>query len=168
MFILKLEHESHELEKREKALLKKETQKVQEDVNCAKSKIKKLVAEFESQLVIARPDQYNSLILRTEEEVADIIEACCPNDLASSTEEAYSDYSPQAGEKVLVTGLGGKLGIVVEEPGDDDDTVLVQHGKIRVRIKRKDIKPVPRGSRTTETPNRSLRFKKQVYIFYLI
>uniref|UniRef100_A0A1J3JR63 Endonuclease MutS2 n=1 Tax=Noccaea caerulescens TaxID=107243 RepID=A0A1J3JR63_NOCCA len=156
-----LEQESHELEKREKALMKKETEKVQEDVNSAETKIKKLVAEFES-LVIARPDQYNSLILRTEEEVADIIEACCPNDLVASTEEAYSDYSPQVGEKVLVTGLGGKLGTVVEEPGDDDDTVLVQHGKIRVRIKIKDIKPVPLGSRTSETPNRSLRSKKQI------
>ncbi|CAA7031274.1 unnamed protein product [Microthlaspi erraticum] len=153
-----LEVESHELEKREKALVKREAQKVQEDVNSAKSRIEKLVAEFESQLVTAQADQYNSLILRTEEEVAEIIEACCPHDLAS-TEEGYSgDYSPQAGEKVLVTGLGGKLGTVVEEPGDDDDTVLVQHGKLRVRIKRNDIKPLPRTSETT--PN--LRSKRKV------
>ncbi|ESQ38856.1 hypothetical protein EUTSA_v10022461mg [Eutrema salsugineum] len=154
-----LEHESHDLEKREKALLKKVSQKVQEDLNSAKSKMQKLVAEFESQLEIAQADQYNSLILKTEEAVAEIIKACCPNDLVS-TGEPYSDYMPQAGEKVLVTGLGGKLGTVVEEPGDDD-TVLVQHGKIRVRIKRKDVKPLPRN-RTSETPNRSLRSKRQI------
>ncbi|XP_020890897.1 uncharacterized protein LOC9324369 isoform X2 [Arabidopsis lyrata subsp. lyrata] len=154
-----LEHESHDLEKRERALLKKETQKVQEDLNSAKSKMQKLVAEFKSQLEIAQADQYNSLILKTEEAVAEIIEACCPIDL-DSIEEPYSDYSPQAGEKVLVTGLGDKLGTVVEEPGDDE-TVLVQHGKIRVRIKKKDIKPLPRST-SSQTSNRSLRSKRQV------
>ncbi|KAG7588844.1 DNA mismatch repair protein MutS C-terminal [Arabidopsis suecica] len=153
-----LEHESHDLEKRERALLKKETQKVQEDLNSAKSKMQKLVAEFESQLEIAQADQYNSLILKTEEAVAEIIEACCPVD-PDSIEEPYSDYSPQAGEKVLVTGLGDKLGTVVEEPGDDE-TVLVQHGKIRVRIKKKDIKPLPRST-SSQTSNRSLRSKRQ-------
>ncbi|XP_006300706.2 uncharacterized protein LOC17895668 isoform X1 [Capsella rubella] len=154
-----LEHESNDLEKRERALLKKETQKVQEDLTSAKLKMQKLVSEFESQLEIAQADQYNSLILKTEEAVADIIEACCPNDLVT-TEEAYSDYSPQAGEKVLVTGLGDKLGTVVEEPGDDE-TVLVQHGKIRVRIKKKDIKPLPRTT-SSQTSNRSLRSKRQI------
>lgn len=162
-FVLKLEHESLDLERRERALLKKETQKVQEDLNSAKSKMQKLVAEFESQLEIAQADQYNSLILKTEEAVADIIEACCPNDLVYM-EEVCSDYSPQAGEKVLVTGLGDKLGTVVEEPGDDE-TVLVQHGKIRVRIKRKDIKPLPRNT-SSQTSNRSLRPKRQVYIIF--
>ncbi|CAE5962905.1 unnamed protein product [Arabidopsis arenosa] len=154
-----LEHESHDLEKRERALLKKETQKVQEDLNSAKSKMQRLVAEFESQLEVTQADQYNSLILRTEEAVAEIIEACCPNDLVS-VEEEYSNYSPQAGEKVLVTGLGDKLGTVVEEPGDDE-TVLVQHGKIRVRIKKKDIKPLPRST-SSQTSNRSLRSKRQI------
>ncbi|KAG7585799.1 DNA mismatch repair protein MutS C-terminal [Arabidopsis thaliana x Arabidopsis arenosa] len=154
-----LEHESHDLEKRERALLKKETQKVQEDLNSAKSKMQRLVAEFESQLEIVRADQYNSLILKTEEAVAEIIEACCPLD-PDSIEEPYSDYSPQAGEKVLVTGLGDKLGTVVEEPGDDE-TVLVQHGKIRVRIKKKDIKPLPRST-SSQTSNRSLRSKRQI------
>ncbi|CAN7039601.1 hypothetical protein IGI04_005836 [Brassica rapa subsp. trilocularis] len=156
-----LEHESRDLEKREKALFKKETQKVQEDLSSAKSKMQKLVAEFESQLETVTADQYNSLILKTEEAVADIIEAYCPKDLLLTEEEgSTSDYSPQAGEKVIVTGLGGKLGTVVEEPGDDE-TVLVQQGKMRVRVNRKDIAPLPR-TKTTETPNRSLRSKRQV------
>ncbi|KAF2562798.1 hypothetical protein F2Q70_00015309 [Brassica cretica] len=156
-----LEHESRDLEKREKALFKKETQKVQEDLSSAKSKMHKLVAEFESQLETVTADEYNSLILKTEEAVADIIEAYCPKDLLLTEEEGYtSDYSPQAGEKVIVTGLGGKLGTVVEEPGDDE-TVLVQQGKMRVRVNRKDIAPLPR-TKTTETPNRSLRSKRQV------
>ncbi|RID74513.1 hypothetical protein BRARA_B01609 [Brassica rapa] len=155
-----LEHESRDLEKREKALFKKETQKVQEDLSYAKSKMQKLVAEFESQLETVTADQYNSLILKTEEAVADIIEDYCPKDLLLTEEEGYSDYSPQAGEKVIVTGLGGKLGTVVEEPGDDE-TVLVQQGKMRVRVNRKDIAPLPR-TKTTETPNRSLRSKRQV------
>ncbi|KAF8088729.1 hypothetical protein N665_0531s0002 [Sinapis alba] len=150
-----LEHESNDLEKREKALFKKETQKVQEDLSSAKSKMQKLVAEFESQLETVAADQYNSLILKTEEAVADIIEAYCPKDLLLTEEEGYSDYSPQAGEKVIVTGLGGKLGTVVEEPGDDE-TVLVQQGKMRLRVNRKDIEPLPR-TRTSETPTRSKR-----------
>lgn len=156
-----LEHESRDLEKREKALFKKETQKVQEDLSSAKSKMQKLVAEFKSQLETVTADQYNSLILKTEEAVADIIEDYCPKDLLLTEEEGYtSDYSPQAGEKVIVTGLGGKLGTVVEEPGDDE-TVLVQQGKMRVRVNRKDIAPLP-CTKTTETPNRSLRSKRQV------
>lgn len=159
---MKLEHESRDLEKREKALLKKETQKVQEDLISAKSKMQKLAAEFESQLETVTADEYNSLILKTEEAVADIIEDYCPKDLLLTEEEGYSDYSPQAGEKVIVTGLGGKLGTVVEEPGDDE-TVLVQQGKMRVRVNRKDIAPLPR-TKTTETPNRSLRSKRQVQI----
>ncbi|KAG2312521.1 hypothetical protein Bca52824_024078 [Brassica carinata] len=150
-----LEHESCDLEKREKALFKKETQKVQEDLSSAKSKMQKLVADFESQLETVTADQYNTLILKTEGAVADIIEAYCPKDLLLTEEEGYSDYSPQAGEKVIVTGLGGKLGTVVEEPGDDE-TVLVQQGKMRVRINRKDLKPLPR-TKTSETPNRSKR-----------
>lgn len=156
-----LEHESRDLEKREKALFKKETQKVQEDLSSAKSKMQKLVDEFESQLETVTADEYNSLILKTEEAVADIIEDYCPKNLLLTEEEGYtSDYSPQAGEKVMVTGLGGKLGTVVEEPGDDE-TILVQQGKMRVRVNRKDIAPLPR-TKTTETPNRSLRSKRQV------
>lgn len=160
---MKLEHESRDLEKREKALFKKETQKVQEDLSSAKSKMQKLVDEFESQLETVTADEYNSLILKTEEAVADIIEDYCPKNLLLTEEEGYtSDYSPQAGEKVMVTGLGGKLGTVVEEPGDDE-TILVQQGKMRVRVNRKDIAPLPR-TKTTETPNRSLRSKRQVQI----
>ncbi|CAH8307358.1 unnamed protein product [Eruca vesicaria subsp. sativa] len=151
-----LEDESHDLEKREKALFKKETQKVQEDLISAKTKIQKLVSEFESQLETVTADQYNSLILKTEEAVADIIEAYCPNDLVVKEEGYNSYYSPQAGEKVILTGFGGKLGTVVEEPRDNDETVLVQQGKMRVRINRKDIKPLPRN-KTSERPNRSKR-----------
>ncbi|CAN8320515.1 unnamed protein product [Cochlearia groenlandica] len=154
-----LEHEAHDLEKHEKALMKKETQSVEEDLVSAKSEMQKLVAEFESQLKITQADQYNSLILKTEEAVADIIEGYCPNDYVSMEEERFIDYSPQAGEKVLVTGLGDKLGTVVQEPGNDGETVLVQHGKMRVRIKRKDIRPLPRST-SNQTANRSKRHVK--------
>ncbi|XP_010551084.1 PREDICTED: uncharacterized protein LOC104821785 [Tarenaya hassleriana] len=154
-----IRHESDDLDQRERALRRKETQRVQQDLDSAKLEMQKVVVEFEDQLKVARPDQYNSLIRKTEMALAEIIKSCSPSDFIFA-DEADSEYSPQKGDQVLVIGLGDKIATVVEDPRDDE-TILVQRGKIRVRMKRNEIKPV-RNSKTNQPANVGMHPRRQL------
>lgn len=146
---LEIQDEAEDLDRREKALKAKETQRVLQELKAAKFQIETLVREFENQLKTASADQFTSLIRKSESAIASIVEAHCPAD-SSSVTEADVSYTPQFGEQVHVKGLGDKLATVVEVP-EDDETVLVQYGKIRVRVKKSNIRPIPSRKRTEGT-----------------
>lgn len=101
-----------------------------------KTEIDAIVEEFGNQLRTTSRDQFNSLLKESESTIASIVEALQPS---NDVEVEGSFHTPQLGEQVLVKGLGSKLATVVEAPADDN-TVLVQYGKIRVRANTSSIK----------------------------
>ncbi|XP_057949257.1 uncharacterized protein LOC131144570 isoform X2 [Malania oleifera] len=129
--------EAEDLGEREVALKAKASRQIQHEIQVAKSRMETVVKEFESQLKTASADQYNLLIKKSESAIASIVEAYCPS--GSVPVREVDSYTPQFGEQVRVKGLGDKLATVVEPPGDDG-TVLVQYGKMRVRVNKNNIR----------------------------
>ncbi|KAL4626778.1 hypothetical protein ACB092_05G121800 [Castanea dentata] len=145
-----IQNEAEDLGGRETALRAKETQQVQQELKTAKSQLDVVIQEFENGLRIASADQFNSLIRKSESEIASVVEAHCPRDAYSVNDTDSKSYTPQIGEQVQVTGLGRKLATVVEAP-EDEETVLVQHGQIKVRVKKSNIRSIASSERNTET-----------------
>ncbi|RDY13555.1 mutS2 [Mucuna pruriens] len=143
-----IQGEAEDLDRREMELMAKETQQVQQELVDAKSKMETLLQKFEKQLRISSRDQLNSLIKESESAIASIVKAHTPADQFNETDHA--SYTPQIGEQVHVKGLGGKLATVVEFPGDDD-TVLVQYGKVKVRVKKSSIVAIPSSAKNVVT-----------------
>ncbi|XVE88027.1 hypothetical protein DITRI_Ditri19aG0035500 [Diplodiscus trichospermus] len=138
--------EADNLEEREIALRAKETQKVQQELKAAKSQIHNVVHAFENQLRTANSDEFNSLIRKSESAINSIVKAHRPGGSFSFTETDAGVYQPQSGEQVHLKGLGNKLATVVEAT-EDDNTVLVQYGKIRVRVEKNNIRPISSSKR---------------------
>ncbi|KAJ6402073.1 hypothetical protein OIU84_014196 [Salix udensis] len=145
-----IQAEAEDLDGRVKALMAKETQLVQLELKAANSQIETLVQNFENQLRKASPDQFNSLIKKSESAIASIVEAYCSSDSLPASETDTSSYTPKLGEQVLVKRLGNKLATVVEAPRDDE-SVLVQYGKIRVRMKKSDIRAIKSEKKSKAT-----------------
>lgn len=135
-------NETQDLDVREAALKAKETHEIQQEVRNVKNEIQTIVKQFESQLSNVSADEVNILVKKAEAAIASIVEAHQPSEDSLVREIGQSLYTPQIGEQVYVKAFGNKLATVVEEPGDDD-AILVQYGKIRVRVSRSSIRPVP-------------------------
>ena len=160
---MKVKDEAEDLDWRETALMAKETQNVKRELKLAKSQMEAVVQELENQLRTTSAENFNSLIKKSESAIASILEAHCPSDDFSSVREAdESSYTPQIGEQVLVKRLGNKLATVVEAPGDDN-AVLVQYGKIRVRVNRSNITAL-QNSNTVAAKSYAQHLKRQVCI----
>ncbi|XP_077241754.1 DNA mismatch repair protein MutS, type 2 [Tasmannia lanceolata] len=142
--ITKLYHEilseSEDLDKREAALKAKESQRIQQELKAAKSQMDSTVKNFENQLNSASSDQFNSLIRESEAAIASIVEAHC-SEFSVRESGSSSSYTPKIGDQVQVKGFGSKLAAVVEVSGDDN-TALVQYGKMNLRVKKNDMKAV--------------------------
>nr|CAD1821048.1 unnamed protein product [Ananas comosus var. bracteatus] len=132
--------EAEDLDRREVALKAKETQLIQQELKVVKSQMDSIVKNFENRLQNATPDQFNSIMREAEAAIASLVAAHTPtDDMFDEGTENQNSYVPQIGDKVYVKGLGGKLATVVEEPGEDGVTV-VRYGKIKVRVKKNDMK----------------------------
>ncbi|XP_059670994.1 uncharacterized protein LOC132316531 isoform X2 [Cornus florida] len=151
--------EAEDLDGREVALKAKETRQVERELRTAKSQIETIILEFENQLRSARADQFNSLVKKAESAIASIVETHCPTDGFSVKDADVHSYTPQLGEQVHVKGLGSKLATVVEVPADDDN-VLVQYGKIRVRVNKSSIICLPNSQKNAATSSNSLLKRK--------
>lgn len=116
---------------REAALKRKETKQIQQELKVVKAEIDTVVQEFEKQLKNTDPKDFNMLLKKSESTIASIVQAHQPS-MDASVDKNASSYVPQIGEQIVIKGLGNKLATVVEAP-IDDNTVLVQYGKIRVR-----------------------------------
>lgn len=157
---MKIHDEAEDLDTRKTALMAKETLKIQDEVKTAKSKMETVLKEFESQLRTASSDQYNLLIRKSESAIASILEVHGPGDDTSVSESDLNSFTPQVGELVSLKGLRDKLATVVETPGDDE-TILVQYGKIKVRVKKIDIRAIPSRNKKAVTGSFP-RLKQQV------
>ncbi|GMI93417.1 hypothetical protein like AT1G65070 [Hibiscus trionum] len=161
--VMKLYHEvrvaADNLEERGIALRAKETQKVQQELKAAKSQIETVVQEFENQLQTADSEEFNALIRKSESAISSILKAHIPGDSFSFTETDASSYQPQSGEQVLVKGLGNKLATVVAA-SEDENTVLIQYGKIRVRVEKRNVRPISSSKRNDAISSRQ-SFQRQ-------
>ncbi|KAJ4975318.1 hypothetical protein NE237_000424 [Protea cynaroides] len=151
-----IQSEAEDLDQRLAALKKKETLQAIYDVKAAKSQIDAVVQNFENQLRSASPDQFNLLIRKSKAAITSIVEAHYRSNGFAAQGMNNSSYIPQIGEQVRVMSLGDKLATVVEAPGDDG-TILVQYGKMRVRVKQINIKAPPSG----EISSSATRQKRQ-------
>lgn len=163
---MKIRDEAEDLGGRVVALKAKDTKQVQREIKAVKSQIETVVQEFEKKLRTTGADQFNLLLKKSESAIASIVEAHRPTDILSVRETNGIPYTPKLGEKIHVTGLGNKLATVVEAPGDDD-TVLVQYGKIRVRVNISSTRALP-VSDSNAARHSVPSMKKQVYVGYLL
>ncbi|ONK79701.1 uncharacterized protein A4U43_C01F9160 [Asparagus officinalis] len=147
---LELQSEATDLDRREDALKAKEVQRLQQELRSAKHQMDAVVKNFEMQLQKANPVQVSSIIRGSEAAISSIVAAHSPSELLYEPADSHKSYITKIGEKVYVKGLGTKLATVTEV-GAEDGSVMVQYGKIKVRVKGRDIKPVQ--SNVKHTPN---------------
>lgn len=131
--VLKIHDEAADLDVREAALKAQESQQIQRELKAVNAEIDTVVEEFEKQLKVTAPKDFNILLKKSESTIASIIQAHQPPADESVDRNSSSFYVPQIGEQVAIKDLRNKLATVVEAP-NDDNTVLVQYGKIRVRV----------------------------------
>ncbi|KAJ0963833.1 hypothetical protein J5N97_028955 [Dioscorea zingiberensis] len=134
--------EAEDLDTREAALKAKETRSIQQELKSVNSQMDAIIKKFENQLQNARPDQFNSIMRESEAAIASIVGSHRASGCMLPEEtDNHSSYVPQVGDKVYVRGLGDKLSTVIETTAADG-TAMIQHGKVRIRAKRNDMRPV--------------------------
>lgn len=150
---MKIHDEADGLDVREADLKAKETQQTQQELEVVKVNIDTIVQEFEKQLNSTSPSDFNMLLKKSESAIASIIRAYQP---PVDVPVDRTLHIPQIGERVLIKGMGNKLATVVEATSDDN-TVLVQYGKIRVRLNINSINAVTDDNGATTSTLRSSR-----------
>lgn len=157
---IQLQSEATDLDRREDALKATEVQRLQQELRSAKHQMDAVVKNFEMQLQKANPDQFSSIIRGSEAAISSIVAAHSPRELLYEPADGHKSYIPKIGEKVYVKSLGTKLATVTEVAAEDG-SVMVQYGRIKVRVKGRDIIPVQ--SNVKHTPNGgSSNLKSQV------
>ncbi|XP_011625477.1 uncharacterized protein LOC18423139 [Amborella trichopoda] len=145
--IKKLYHEilqeAEDLDKREASLKSMEVKKVQNEIKMAALEMDGIIMEVEKKLSNSSLDRFNSLHRESEAAIASVVEKHCARDksLLETEPDHSNSYIPQIGDHVRIKGLGEKLAVVVEAPLDDG-SMLIQYGKMRMRVKRDDIKVI--------------------------
>ncbi|WOL18943.1 hypothetical protein Cni_G27740 [Canna indica] len=142
-----IQSEAEDVDKRVEALKAKEAQLVRQELQTVKSQMDSIIKEFESRLQSANRDQFSSLMRESEAAIASVVAAHCPKDDMLNESTSTNSYLPQIGDQVYVKGLGDKVATVVEAPAEDGITI-VQYGKIKVRVKRNDMKLVQSNMKT--------------------
>lgn len=149
--LLKIHDEAVDLDAREAALKAQETKQIQQELKAVKAEIDTVVKEFEKQLKVTDPKDFKTLLKKSESTIASIIQAHRPSADESGDKNASSFYVPQIGEQVVIKDLGNKLATVVEAP-NDDNTVLIQYGKIRVRVNLSSISALAANGAVASVP----------------
>lgn len=152
--------EADDLESRVAALRARETQKVQQELKVVKYRMDTIIKNFEAQLKNSKLEQYNSLMRKAEAATASVVAAHQPSEIAfDDDDENRISFVPQVGDKVYVQGLGGGTMATVVETLGEDESCMVQYGKIKVRVKRSRIKLVQRGTNNEATTSSSVKAK---------
>lgn len=152
--------EADDLESRVAALRARETQKVQQELKAVKYRMDTIIKNFEAQLKNSKLEQYNSLMRKAEAATASVVAAHQPSEIAfDDDDENRISFVPQVGDKVYVQGLGGGTMATVVETLGEDESCMVQYGKIKVRVKRSRIKLVQRGTNNEATTSSSVKAK---------
>lgn len=160
--LIQIQREAEDISGREKALMRKETRNAQQELKSAETQIDSVVVDFEMQLTKVEPDEINSLIRISESAIASILEAHQPTDSLYGNKPDDVSYTPRYGEQVLVKGLGNKLAKVIEAPGDG--TLLVQFGKVRVRVSNSDVRVIAGPKKNAAAAISGPRSRRQVCV----
>ncbi|GJN01299.1 hypothetical protein PR202_ga18555 [Eleusine coracana subsp. coracana] len=150
--------EAEDLDVRVAALRARESKKVQQELKHVKSQMDMIIKDFEIQLKSSKLEQYNLLMRKAEAATATVSASNQPTDITFTDEENHSSFIPQIGDKVYIQGLGGGTMATVAETLGEDGSCMVQYGKIKVRVKRNNMKLVQRGTNET-TVSSSLKGK---------
>lgn len=159
---MKILEEADDLDQREAALKAKETQQIQMELKIVKTEIDSVVQQFENELTTTTPNQFNSLLKKSESAIASIVQTYQISENFIADRKSF--HIPEIGEQVRVKGLGIKLATVIEAPANDD-TVLVQYGRIRARVNLGSIsavKDVDGALASTPRSKRQVRIKSVI------
>ncbi|XP_042433292.1 endonuclease MutS2-like [Zingiber officinale] len=141
---LEIQSEAEDIDKRVATLKAREAQLAQQELKNVKLQMDSIIKDFENHLQTASLDQFSSLLRESEAAIASVVLAHHPEEDSIYESAKNNSYLPQIGDQVYVKGLGGKLATVVEAPVADGITT-VQYGKVKVRVKRNDMKLVESG-----------------------
>lgn len=158
LYEIQIHDEAEDLGLREKALIENARLTVQEELKTAKFQIETVIQDFENQLKTTDVKQYRSLVKKAELRIDSIV-SNHNHDVDFTVEEgSNSSYIPQPGELVHVKSLGDRLATVLEV-SEDDGSILVQSGKVRIRVDGNSIRSTKKGGRAASSLP---RMKKQV------
>ncbi|PKA55762.1 DNA mismatch repair protein MSH6 [Apostasia shenzhenica] len=135
-----IEAEAQDLSRREATLKASESRNLQQELKSARSQMETVIKNFEEQLPSAGPDQFNLILRRSESLIASIAATHQPTN-NTLREGNDSLYVPKIGDRVYVKGLGDKVATVIEAPREDG-VAMLQYGKIKVRVKKGDIRSI--------------------------
>ncbi|CAM8903238.1 unnamed protein product [Rhodiola kirilowii] len=152
--------EASDLDNRVLALRSQKTQQVRRELRTAKAHIEKVLQDFEYQVMNASADQYNTLMRKSESTIMAIVKAHEPSDGYVTKSSDNTAYIPKIGDQVYVKGLGDKVATIVESPGDDE-TVLVQYGKLRVRVKTANLRVISNRELNASSASATMKKKGQ-------
>ncbi|CAM8908735.1 unnamed protein product [Rhodiola kirilowii] len=152
--------EASDLDNRVLALRSQKTQQVRRELRTAKTQIEKVLQDFEYQVMNASADQYNTLMRKSESTIMAIVKANEPSDGYVTKSSDNTAYIPKIGDQVYVKGLGDKVATIVESPGDDE-TVLVQYGKLRIRVKTANLRVISNRELNASSASATMKKKGQ-------
>ncbi|CAM8908695.1 unnamed protein product [Rhodiola kirilowii] len=154
--------EASDLDNRVLALRSQKTQQVRRELRTAKTQIEKVLQDFEYQVMNASADQYNTLMRKSESTIMAIVKANEPSDGYVTKSSDNTAYIPKIGDQVYVKGLGDKVATIVESPGDDETVlVVVQYGKLRIRVKTANLRVISNRELNASSASATMKKKGQ-------
>ncbi|CAM8908694.1 unnamed protein product [Rhodiola kirilowii] len=158
----RIRDEASDLDNRVLALRSQKTQQVRRELRTAKTQIEKVLQDFEYQVMNASADQYNTLMRKSESTIMAIVKANEPSDGYVTKSSDNTAYIPKIGDQVYVKGLGDKVATIVESPGDDETVlVVVQYGKLRIRVKTANLRVISNRELNASSASATMKKKGQ-------
>lgn len=142
-----IQDEAADLDGHVAALKARESLRLQEKLKDFKRKIDIVVQDFKNQSKTVTIDQVNSLLKKSELAIGSIIETHRHSITPPDSETTSSSFIPKIGERVRLKAFGNNLATVVEGPGADG-MLLVQYGRVRVRVDPGSIRSLSDGNIT--------------------
>lgn len=154
--------EAEDLDKREAALKAMVEEAVEKELIEVKDRMDEVIANFEKQMHGENTDFSALNMKEAQAAIAFIVEEYCPNATEALHVQANSpNFSvPEIGDQVLIKRLGSKLATVAEIPSKEDGHLLVQLGKIKLRVKMNEIEKIVSNRRAGSTGLISSRERK--------
>ncbi|KAG0447819.1 hypothetical protein HPP92_028136 [Vanilla planifolia] len=144
---VEIQSEADDLDMREMALKAKESRNLQQELKTARDQMEAVIKNFESQLQNGNPYQFNTIMTKSGFAISSIASANQHViNMVPEEEDRYGSYTPKIGDQVFVKGLGDKVAVVIEAPTGGGVT-MVQYGKLKVRVKKNDMRPMQTSMR---------------------
>jgi len=135
---------------------------VEKELTEVKDRMDEVIGNFEKQLHGENTDFSAVNMKEVQAAIASIVEEYCPNATeALHVQSNSTNFSvPEIGDQVVIKRLGNKLATVAEAPSKEDGCLLVQLGKIKLRVKMSEIEKIVSGRQSGSTDLISGRERK--------